>query len=197
MFTDLEKNNIMLTTFASILAANGLITNSVSGVICSMLVSPYLSIIVKIADNVYNGLYIHHDFVVLATYMTISLVTGIIYYLVQRNILGIDKSEIVVDKSEMFNRADINWKGFTSIFIYAMICGATLSFISNNPYYSESSKTIIQTGIGIGVALLPSMVNSGLFIIENNQSFAFYSMMNTIFNIVGIITGICLFRRYS
>jgi hypothetical protein len=197
MFTGKEKQNFILTTLASVLAANGLITNSVSGVIASMLVSPYLSVITKIASDLTTLTFVSHDFIVLGSYMGISLLVGITYYVIQKNILGINKIDIIRENSEMINRADLNIREFASIFIYAFIAGITIGFIKNNPFYSESGIMMVSVGIAIGVSLLPSMVNSGLYIIENNRGYAFNSMFNTVTTISGIILGIISHTKYT
>lgn len=189
MFTEKEKSNLVLTTLASILAANGLITNSVSGVICSMLVSPYISAIVPIANDIFNGTLNLRNIGVLGSYVGVSLVVGIVYYLVQRNILGVDKIDVERQKSEMINRAELNRREYASILVYAAVCGVILGFITGNPTYTESTRTIVAVGVSIGVSLLPAVVNSGLFIIENNRYYALTSLMGMVTTVIGIILG--------
>lgn len=208
MFSDKEKNNFILTILASILAANGLITNSVTGIICSMLVSPYLSVISEISVKLFNSVVskfsiisifniIKHDVLVLNIYIGISMMIGLLYYLIQKNILGVEKIDIIRENSEMVNRADLNYKEYISIFVFATISGITIGFISNNNNYSESVKNIVMSGIGIGVSLLPMVVNSGLYLIEDNRKYAFKSLSGGLLNIIGIIFGIISFLYYN
>jgi uncharacterized membrane protein len=189
----LIKSNYFLTFLASILSTNGLIMNSTTGIICSMLLSPYISKIIEIAMGIYSGKIVSEPYVELLIYVGITLATSIFYYLIQFNVLNVKKTELEPVNSEMTSRADLTFKDYISIFVYAMISGLTLGFVNNNKYFTDQQKLISNIGIGIGVGLLPNVANSGIQIIEHKRLFSFHSFMNLMTNVVGIVVGIILF----
>lgn len=184
------KNEMILTIFASILAANGLLSNNIPAIIGSMLISPYLAIIANISKNLYNKKIVIHEYVVLGISISISLIVGILYYMLQTNITPSYTYEITTGREEMISRANLNRQHYISTFIYAITCGLIFNIVNCNNRYNESTKIIINTGLAIGVSLLPPVVNSGLFLVENNKEYALNSLLLSGTTMGGVIIGI-------
>lgn len=137
---------ISKTLLGSILAADGLVNNSLVSLIPSMIISPIGSIIINIAlDNNSN---IMKNLVFLGSIISISILVGFFY-----THLTMKYSTDKFPTDSMISRTKINGLISTTIIASASI----IAFY----YASKTDDKPLLIAIGIATSLLPPLVNIG------------------------------------
>ena len=160
-FTNLESKSflhvIAKTILGSILASDGLINDSLTSLIPSMLISPIGSLLIKTAITIielfYNPkIHIKQSFKMIFNFLVIILITigiGFIYgYLYNKY-----KPQKLPSK-EMKSRSTS--KGLIETTILVLECAYAF------PWASKNNDITTLISIGIATALLPPLVNIGL-----------------------------------
>ena len=143
------KLDINIMIISSIVAVVGLATNSPATIVGSMLISPFNVFLIDFVKNK-NYKYIGKYFL----FSFISLFIGYISGIVIKTIQNKDKRSLSfqIPTQEMKERSKIeNAYGFIMI---SFVC----SFLFINPDYQ------IVSGIAIAVALLPPLINFGMYL---------------------------------
>ena len=150
----LLKDTILKTLLASILASNGLINNSITSLIPSMLISPIGTILIElvvylISTKKYKNQtskMILKFIIIIITTISIGFIYGFIYVKKFKN--------KKLPSKEMKSRS--NKDNLLESILIVLCCSISFS----SAYINSDITTIIS--IGIATALLPPLVNIGL-----------------------------------
>lgn len=193
----LSINSIIFIVVGSIIASFGLFYNSYPTILGSMLISPVGNSIIRYSlGYVYSyHLFMKQGFQSLTAQIVIGLVIGYSMGLIN-NYVG-NKYKLPSDEME----ARLNTENYSTDFAIALLCGFILA-------YSLIYKQIVAiVGLGLVVAVLPPLVNSGIYIsmahISNdldeynmNMSKALKTFSLAIINILGISFA-CIIGLYA
>ena len=185
MFDQANKSDIILVGLASVLAANGLISNNISAIISSMLVAPYLGTVVSIGNKLANNMAVGSDPLLMLVYLGISLLVGVVYNLFNKAVFDNYKDAGYV-KSRLVNRSVLDTRTVLSLVIFSIVSGVTLAYVASNNAFSPMIKTVVLVGISIGVSLLPPVVNSGLLIAEGEWNYVLSSLGQSLITVLGL-----------
>lgn len=150
----LDLNGIIYIIIGAIIASLGLIYNSYPIILGGMLISPILNSIIRYCLGYsYNyGLFIQQGVTSLMTQMFFGIFTGYVIGLI--NIKSGQQFEIPTQ--EMENRTSTKY--YYTDFVISLLCG----FIYAYSMVNGQIAPII--GLSLAVAILPPLVNTGLYI---------------------------------
>jgi hypothetical protein len=151
----INKNNLIYTVLASILAAIGLDANNLTAIIGSMLVSPLASPLLNIIEN--KNYIINLIQILILSIVCISI--GLIYYII---VYGVNPYNNFIVTQQMKNIS--TFKGYQYIYdvFYALIIGICIYLAHVNKNDNNTSYIQVLTGVGIGISILPPFVNTGM-----------------------------------
>ena len=171
-------NNAIL---GSILAADGLVNDSITSLIPSMIISPIGSIIIKLARNFNNKF----NYLLLAMTIAIAVGAGYGYTKLYKHLFPTKE----FPTKEMYNRT--NPSGLVSNVIVAAISALAFNVAVNK----TDEPSLIA--IGIATSLLPPLVNIGCLLAVNDRDIEHYLTTSSIFliNFAILFIGIKFFDK--
>ena len=177
--------NIFYTGFASLMASNGLISNSMTGIIGSMLVSPYSNTIIQIGSGLEENRLDTTAITHLIIYMTMSIAIGFMYYKLYSNIEHDEDLSVSFHDNEQLESMTYGRYGtYLSTTIYAIFVGSVIRFMMKTGHNISAN-----IGCAIGISLLPAMAKTGIYLAKCNYEKSYNSCRVTLFNILGFLIG--------
>ena len=169
-------NFILFLILGSLVSAIGFATNSAPAVMGSMLISPLLSPLFNLAETSQNVKF--SDVYNTAMYIAIGIaICTSIGYLVARVVKPAESEEMI---------SRLGYKRTTKhLIMNAMIpalCGIILVFAK------ADGNILAMTGVGLSIAVLPPLVNSGMYLEKGEHTKAWSSFEYALVNIVVITT---------
>ena len=171
-----------LTNMSAIMATLGLLMNSVSVVIGSMLVAPLLSPILALTlgINIHDGVLVKRSLRTIARAslyaILVSLITSFIFSSFAYS-LGNFKE---VFNSEIMSRTEFN----LLFLLVAIVAGMTTAFARMKPELNDSLP-----GTAIAIALVPPLSTIGITLSFLHGTLALKAFMLFLLNAIGIIAG--------
>lgn len=155
--------------FASLIAGGGLIMNSPSCVMSSMLVSPYLEPIMGMANGNPQSV---------LTFGGGGLIAIIVGYIMNK---------YFKPKETQTMQGISGWKKYLSInLMIPIICGLLLA-------YTYDPVTLV--GIGLAISILPPLVTAGMYIEQNDLKKTKESIQLSLLNLTLLIVGYLLMKQ--
>jgi hypothetical protein len=158
-----SKPDAIYLIASSILAAIGLDTGNSTAIIGSMLVSPLTRSLLNVTEHAENNKEYVIIFLQLLILCIISIVIGFIYYYMTLPIKSYKNKNKLEINNEILKRGKFKGVDYIYDIVYGFVIGLCLYTAiknsSNDFYYAFIS---IIAGAGIGMAVLPAFVNSGL-----------------------------------
>lgn len=177
-------SDIFYTIIASLMASNGLISNSMTGIIGSMLVSPYSNPIIQIGKGIDDGIIDLTSITHLVIYMIISITIGFVYYKLYSYIEK-DEDWSASEDNEILESLTYGRYGtYLTTTIYAILVGFVIRFMIEK---GQNDSALI--GCAIGISLLPAMTKTGIYIAKGDYIKSYNSCRITLFNILGFLIG--------
>lgn len=156
----LESNVIIYTIIASVIASLGFLHNNNIPIIGSMLISPVLSPLYNILSR-----YVSNKPLQLITGVSFHLFLLIICALVGFIAVSLNESIKLYPEESIEMSNQTKYKHFITDIGVASMCGIGIAFAILR------GDIITRVGFGIAITVLPSMVNSGMYLGLTYQSY--------------------------
>ncbi len=171
-----------LTNMSAIMATLGLLMNSVSVVIGSMLVAPLLSPILALTlgMNIKDTMIIKRSFHTLAKASLYAILVSLATSLIFSSFAYSHGNFREIFNSEIISRTEFN----LLFLLVAIVAGMTTAFARMKPELNDSLP-----GTAIAIALVPPLSTVGITLSFLSGTLAFKAFVLFLLNAVGIITG--------